>query len=78
MRKRRYQAGSLNAVRQGNRKVWRLQSYDAAGIRRSRTLGVCSELSRREAEAIRSKTCSRSTKPTILASRRARVPSPNS
>lgn len=56
MRKRRYQAGSLNAVRQGNRKVWRLQYYDAAGIRRSRTLGLCSELSKREAEAIRSRT----------------------
>ena len=56
MRKRRYQAGSLNAVRQGNRKVWRLQYYDTAGIRRSRTLGLCSELSRREAQAIRSKT----------------------
>ena len=54
MRKRRFQKGALRAIRQGTRKVWRLQWYDATGIRRSRTLGLCSQMSRRAAETARS------------------------
>lgn len=54
MRKRRFQKGALRDIIQGTRKVWRLQWYDATGTRRSRTLGLCSQMSRRTAETVRS------------------------
>jgi integrase len=53
MRRKRYQRGSLQRVRQGCRYVWVVKYYDGKGRRRQTTLGQAARMTKTEAEAKR-------------------------
>jgi integrase len=50
MRRRRFQKGSLQLRKHGNRRVWVVLYYDAKGERRYHTLGLASEMKKGEAD----------------------------
>ena len=49
MRRRRFQKGSLQLRKHGNRRVWVVLYYDEKGERRYHTLGLASEMKKGEA-----------------------------
>lgn len=50
MRRRRFQKGSLQLRKHGNRRVWVVLYYDDRGERRYSTLGWASEINKGEAD----------------------------
>src|SRR5579884_90800 len=51
MRRKRYQKGSVGERKHGRRKVWVAQWWEQ-GIRRSKVLGHCSEITKSQADAL--------------------------
>lgn len=50
--RRRYQRGSLQAVKHGRHRVWAVWYYDQDRVRRSKVLGRCSQLTQGDAERL--------------------------